>query len=99
MAPHDDDEDPAQLPLLRSVLPDGYPAAQGVIDQVFGPEAGPDDPRRAALHKWLSTLLAAEYLGEEPGDGDLPGGTVASPHHRRGRGPGEEARAKRRKRT
>ena len=97
MAPHDDDEDPARLPMLRSVLPDGSPAAKSVIDQLFGPAAGPEDPRRAALHGWLSTLLAAEYFGEDPGDGDLPG--AATPHRRRGRRPAGEAREKRRKRT
>jgi hypothetical protein len=98
MAPHDDDEDPAQLPLLRSVLPDGYTAARGMIDQVFGPAAGSDDPHRAALHDWLSTLLAAEYFGEEPGDGDLPDGAATTPRLR-GRRPGKEARAERRKRS
>lgn len=68
------DDDTGQLPLLRSVLPDGYEAAQRVVDRLFGPDAVPDepnDPVRAALHKWVSTLLAAEY-SVEVGDDGIP---------------------------
>lgn len=72
MTEHDTD-DPAPLPLLRSLLPPGYAAAQRELDNVFELAArdGRDDAHREALHRWMSTLLKAEY-DESPGDAESP---------------------------
>jgi hypothetical protein len=60
--------------MLSSVLPPGYEAAQADIDKIFevaGRDMAPDDPNLEyvqGLHEWLSTVLAAEYFGGDPGD-------------------------------
>jgi hypothetical protein len=59
-----DDNGSARLPLLRSLLPPGYAAAQRELDNVFELAArdGRDNTHGEALHRWMSTLLKAEYL-------------------------------------
>lgn len=73
MTEHDDEES-AGLPLLRSLLPPGYAAAQRELDRVFERAAhdGPEETHREALHRWMSTLLKAEYFGESPGGAEPP---------------------------
>ena len=73
MTEHDTD-DPAPLPLLRSLLPPGYAAAQRELDKVFelATRDGREDAHREALHRWMSTLLKAEYFDELPGGAEPP---------------------------
>jgi hypothetical protein len=64
------------IPMLRTVLSPGYDAGQADIDRIFelaereGDPTDPNLPFMPRLREWLSTLLAAEYFGEEP---DRPG--------------------------
>ncbi len=73
MTEHDDEESEG-LPLLRSLLPPGYAAAQRELDKVFelATRDGREDAHREALHRWMSTLLKAEYFDELPVDAESP---------------------------
>jgi hypothetical protein len=73
MTEHDDEKSEG-LPLLRSLLPPGYAAAQRELDKVFELAArdGREDAHGAALHRWMSTLLKAEYFDELPGGAESP---------------------------
>ena len=61
--------EPLPLPLLKDVLPEGYPAARADIEKLV--ELGRRHPDEAPaslekLRKWLESLLEAEYTGEDP---------------------------------
>lgn len=71
----DEDDDSGPVPLLRSILPEGYENAQRHLDDLFAPAERDAElhPYAEPLHEWLTTLLLAEYFGETPAETDFAG--------------------------
>jgi hypothetical protein len=75
----DEADDSGPLPLLRSILPEGYENAKRDLDAVFDRAAeeaaarGISLPYAEPVHQWLTTVLQAEYFGETPAGNDLAG--------------------------